>query len=59
MESPALKPRPYTPEPEPKAHRSKLGHLGSQIAELMAAKLGEELPKLDKVGDLFRHFFHR
>jgi phospholipase C len=59
METPTLAPRPYVPAPEPKAHQSKLGHLGSQMAELVAAKLGEELPTLDTVGDMFRHFFHR
>jgi phospholipase C len=59
LETPAMTPREYVPMPEPKAHRSPLGHLGHQLAELMAAELGKELPKLELVGDLHRHFFHR
>jgi phospholipase C len=59
IETPIMEPRPYTPLPEPKAHQSPLGHLGFQIADLLAAQLGKELPKLDKVADLFHHFIHR
>lgn len=59
METPTLAPRPYTPLPEPRAHQSKLGHLGFQIAELLAVQAGKELPHLDTVADLMRHFFHR
>ena len=59
LETPALAPRPYTPAPEPRAHQSKIDHLGYQIADLLAATLGEDVPELENVGDMMRHFFDR
>jgi phospholipase C len=58
LETPALTPRPYTPLPEPKAHKLPLGHLAHQIAALSAAVLGKGLPVLDKVEDVLQHVLH-
>jgi len=59
VETPTYTPRPYTPAPEPRAHQSKLGHLAHQLTGLLAAHLGEAEPKLENVGHMVRHFFHR
>ena len=55
FETPDITARFYEPLPEPKAHKSPIGHLGQMVVELSSAVMGEVAPKLKTAGEAVEH----